>query len=134
MSSSTLLARPSLATLSFGVAAATWSGLCVATGMMLAAEGRFAGNPLYTLTTAVAITATVVGIQLRCHVDSAPSDPTMAEVTREIHLDSRIYGVARPIIWEPFHVEPMADHALPADNVAAFELGREVERARRASG
>lgn len=90
MSSSTLLARPSLATLAFGVATVTWSGLLVANGMMLAAEGRFVGNPLYTLAVGVAITSTVVGIQLRCHsfqatAPSAPRRPiTATDITREI--------------------------------------------------
>lgn len=94
MSSSTLLARPSLATLSFGVAGATWSGLLVATGMMLAAEGRFAANPIYTLAVAVAITSTTAGIQLRCHTGGQAAEGIglhhlRAEPTIEISRPAR---------------------------------------------
>lgn len=100
MSSPTLLARPVLAMWSFAIAGFTWSGLLVANGMLLASEGRFVGNPIYTLAVGVAITATVVGIQLRCYAGQVTDERALrlqAEPTVEIRRPTRYTSRAVPV-------------------------------------
>lgn len=63
-----LLGRLSLRVWAFVIGGFAWSGLVVANGMLWTTGNRYVGNPLYTLTVGVAVTATVVGIQLQCHV------------------------------------------------------------------
>lgn len=79
--SCSLINRPALSRFAFAIAVLAWTALIGADIVLLASDEPFVGNPISTLLIGLAITSTVVGIQLRCHLAASADRLRLAHPT-----------------------------------------------------